>query len=218
MLALSPLLLGCGTWGELWIRGNDESTVALLTICDPEDESSSKIPSCQELQARLENGETLVVREGWFNFWLALEDSWWDSGQLRSPLGDKTLVSRIIPGSNQQWMVEVWLLEDNELRPIADVFPYGSEELWQILEWSIFSDASYSEEVIAASVGIPVDGESEVDHNRSPTDELSNSQILLELFNANHLIFTGTLETHVRITRSCTAGLEAVFGQELLID
>ncbi|NEO85148.1 MAG: hypothetical protein F6J87_13000 [Spirulina sp. SIO3F2] len=215
LLLVSPLLLACGTWGELWISGEDEQQ-ALLTICDPDDEIPSKMASCNQLKSRLDSGETLVVQEGWFNFFLAQGDLLWNAQKWRSQMGDGALVNRIIPGSDGQWIVEMWLLQDQALHPITDVFPYRSKEFWEILDVSIFTDAIYSEAVIAASVRIPVDNDSGIDNDLR--DDFPKSQVLLELFNGNHLVFTGSIEVNVRITRSCVAGLEDVFGQALTID
>lgn len=216
LLLVSPLLLACGTWGELWISGEDEQQ-ALLTICDPDDEIPSKIPSCNGLKAQLERGETVMVQEGWFNFFLAQGELLWNAQTWRSQMGDGVLVNRIIPGSDGQWIVEMWLLKDQELHPITDVFPYRSKEFWEILDVSIFTDAAYSEAVIAASARHPVDDDSGAACNDDLRDDYPKSQILLELFNGNHLVFTGSIEVHVRITRSCVAGLEDVFGQELTV-
>lgn len=191
---------------------------ALLTLCNPDAAIASRLPDCQALQSRLEQGETLVVRDGWFNFSLARGESRWTVTQWRSQTADSAIVNRITPQSDDQWAIEVWLLQEDTVRPITDVFPYLSDEFWDILNLSIFSDALYSDAVIAASARLPIDWNDLTPDHSIQLAESPTSQTLLELFGGNQLVFTGQLESRTVFTRSCSGAIEEVFGQELPLD
>lgn len=205
LLPVMPLLLGCGSWGQLMIEHESEG-YTLLTLCDAG--YGLALPDCETLKARLEAGETLVVGDGWFNHSLARSDltEWFERSQ------NSLVVNRISPGLfPNQWFVEVWLHQNGELKPVTEVFKQFTDEFWQILEESIFFEALYISDALHRSRRLPVPWTTLTPSQRRELTESPESQTLLELFRGNQLVFTGSLQIVHRITRGCGGDLDQVF-------
>lgn len=205
LLPVLPLLLGCGSWGQLMIENEAEEQI-LLTLCDAG--YGLALPDCEMLKTQLESGESIIVGDAWFNHPSIRDElaEWLERSQ------NSLVVNRISPGpAPHQWLIEVWLHQNGELRAITDVFERFTDDFWYVLEDSIFIMALESPEAFSQSKRSPIDLRTLTATQRLELLESPESLALLELFQGNQLVFTGTLQVGHRITRGCTDGLEQVF-------
>ncbi|NEO87539.1 MAG: hypothetical protein F6J87_25245 [Spirulina sp. SIO3F2] len=212
LLSLTPLLLACGTNSTANLVVGEEETT--LSLCEHEDMLT--IPDCDELIEQLEVGETVIVKDGLFNYDLAENLSHWELDEWRDVSNDGFIVNQISPGPEpEQWVIEVWLQQDGELVPIETVFPRFSEAFWMILEYSLYGQLlDYDATFLAESERIPINWDDMDEHYRKALESSPERQILLELFDGNRVVLSGALDfipTPPR--RGCSDGLEAVFGE-----